>query len=274
MESRLLRYLTPSGTPEAEKERVESFHEATKWSHATMCLSERTIRLHLYDARAVLEASRNLKRYVDRPLQPLDKPISEHSFLNLSRARVSCRQFDGSLLSEEQTSTLLAALRVTRTARSLVHPDATMHFRAYPSAGGLYPIEAYFGMPIDGRQRWRLNHYAPLEHGQHVLGDWPTSRLKAALQDQQGLCAGAGLVVLLSAILRRSTVKYGPTGYRFALIEAGAVTQQLVLAATSLGLASLVWGSALDDEVNEMLGLDGVNETLIITVFIGGAADA
>lgn len=44
----------------------------------------------------------------------------------------------------------------------------------------------------------------------------------------------------------RLTAKYGERGGRFALLEAGAVMQQLSLTATDLGVAGVVMGGLLD----------------------------
>lgn len=274
MSTDLRQYLSPTGVAEEDYEVAESFHEATKWKPSLITTSDRRIALHLHDERAVLEASRNQKRYANRPLEILPPVPSESAlFRRMQSERMSCRCFDGRMLDDADVSAVLGALRATRRALSAIHPDAVLHFRAYPSGGGLYPIEAYVARPSADRGIWSLAHYAPVEHALTTLGEVETTGLEAALQDRQGLVEGAGMIVVLSGIFRRSMTKYGVTGYRFALIEAGAMIQQLLLSTVDRGLSSLVWGSAYDDRINALLGLDGVDETMIVTLIVGGAGD-
>lgn len=275
MQVDLHRYLSPTGTAEQDGDVAESFHEATKWTPALIPASDARIRLHLYDERAVLETSRNQKRYANRPIEPLPRPkLRDAAFERADAARTSCRSFDGTRIGMQQISSILSSIRARRRAQSTIHPDAIMHFRAYPSGGALYPVETYFALPDADRKSWQLSHYAPVEHGATALGSVASDRLTAALQDRDGLHAQAGMIVMLSMVLRRSMTKYGPMGYRFALLEAGAMLQQILLAATDIGIASLVWGSAYDDRVNDLFGLDGVDETMLITLVLGGQGHA
>jgi SagB-type dehydrogenase family enzyme len=81
------------------------------------------------------------------------------------------------------------------------------------------------------------------------------------------------LVVIgtLRGSLCRSSIpsKYGLRGYRFALLEAGHVGQNLVLAATGLGLGAVPLGGYYDRPTDELLGLDGVNESTLYLVAVG-----
>jgi SagB-type dehydrogenase family enzyme len=68
----------------------------------------------------------------------------------------------------------------------------------------------------------------------------------------------------------RSRFKYGLRGYRFALLEAGHVVQNLVLAATALGLPALPLGGWYDRRVDELVGADGLDEATVYVVLLGG----
>ena len=68
----------------------------------------------------------------------------------------------------------------------------------------------------------------------------------------------------------RCRVKYGERGYRFCLLEAGHIAQNLLLAASAEGLAALPIGGFIDDELNEMAGLDGVEAAVLYLVLVGG----
>ena len=67
----------------------------------------------------------------------------------------------------------------------------------------------------------------------------------------------------------RTRFKYGLRGYRFALIEAGHVAQNLLLTATALRLGSVPLGGLFDRRIDELLDLDGVNESVLYAVSVG-----
>jgi SagB-type dehydrogenase family enzyme len=52
-------------------------------------------------------------------------------------------------------------------------------------------------------------------------------------------------------------------------LEAGHIAQNLALAATCVGLGSCQIGAFFDDEVNQILGVDGVEESVIYLSVIG-----
>jgi SagB-type dehydrogenase family enzyme len=77
----------------------------------------------------------------------------------------------------------------------------------------------------------------------------------------------------VAAVFGRTRFKYGLRGYRFALLEAGHVAQNVVLTATALGLAAVPLGGFYDRPTDEFLGLDGVNESTLYTIALGRSHD-
>ena len=71
------------------------------------------------------------------------------------------------------------------------------------------------------------------------------------------------------AVFLRTQKKYGPRGYRYILLEAGHVAQNLCVRATELGLATLCAGGFLDSALNELLGLQPKHEGIVYTVAAG-----
>lgn len=55
-----------------------------------------------------------------------------------------------------------------------------------------------------------------------------------------------------------ATAKYGPRGYRLALFDVGHVSQNLNLCATALGLEVCAIAGFVDEAINSVLGLDGL----------------
>jgi SagB-type dehydrogenase family enzyme len=83
------------------------------------------------------------------------------------------------------------------------------------------------------------------------------------------IAAGAAAVIVVSAVFWRSRFKYGLRGYRFVLLEAGHVAQNILLAAAALGLAAVPLGGFYDRRVDELLGVNGVDESALYLLCVG-----
>lgn len=75
----------------------------------------------------------------------------------------------------------------------------------------------------------------------------------------------------VDAVFERSTFKYGDRGYRYALLEAGHVAQNLNLAATALNYGCVNIGGFFDRKIDQFLGLDGLTHSTIYMMLIGQA---
>ena len=75
--------------------------------------------------------------------------------------------------------------------------------------------------------------------------------------------------LFVTAEFARSTFKYGERGYRFVLLEAGHLAQNVNLAAAGLGLGCLDVGGYYDRQVDEWLGLDGVTHSTVYLLALG-----
>jgi SagB-type dehydrogenase family enzyme len=85
-------------------------------------------------------------------------------------------------------------------------------------------------------------------------------------QDKAGSCAAALFMV---APLRDAHQEAGTRSYRDLLIEAGAIGQRIYLAAEAVGLAARNLASFRDDELNDLLGLDGVERAVVHMTLVG-----
>jgi SagB-type dehydrogenase family enzyme len=141
--------------------------------------------------------------------------------------------------------------------------------RSAPSSGALYPIETYAVVHnVEGIERG-VYHYALREHALELVraGDFRTHTVDQALgQDFLGAC---GAVLFLTQILQRMRPKYQDRSYRYGLLEAGHIGENAYLAAISLGLGACGVGAFLDDQINEMLGVDGTDEAALYMLAVG-----
>ena len=83
------------------------------------------------------------------------------------------------------------------------------------------------------------------------------------------MLTSAQVVFLWSAIFERSKWKYKQRAYRYVYLDCGHIAQNLALCASSLGLGSCQIGAFYDDEINNILGLDGKEEGVIYLSVVG-----
>jgi len=177
--------------------------------------------------------------------------------------RRSIRDYSGRPLPIASVSRLLHA------SSGITGEGGDPHLRSAPSAGALYPIETYVvAYRVEGIPSG-IYHYRPSGHRLELIreGDFRDEFIAAGLhQDMAGRC---NLLYILTAVFRRATWKYGERGYRYAYIEAGAMSQNIYLQATSLGLGSVVMGAFFDDRVLDLIGVDGRKEAPILLQAVG-----
>lgn len=150
------------------------------------------------------------------------------------------------------------------------------------SAGGMYPIHVLaVGLaPIAGApfKPGEVIHVAFMERALYRVGT------TTALSDFEAACFGwpleghgsafdhARLAIVYAFDLDAGTVRYGARGYRFGLLECGAMTQQAALVAQGLGLGSCLFGGFADAKLAVALGFRP-RSMLMSCVQVFGEAD-
>jgi SagB-type dehydrogenase family enzyme len=141
--------------------------------------------------------------------------------------------------------------------------------RPVPSAGALYPLELYLLLAGVENVEDGLYHYGILDHAlEPVRMEVPGHELFEAVIAAP-LVVNANALVIMSAVFDRTLHKYGPRGYRYILLEAGHLAQNLSLLAAERGLSSLSVGGFIDSRVNRLLELDPRTEAAVYCVAIG-----
>jgi SagB-type dehydrogenase family enzyme len=127
--------------------------------------------------------------------------------------------------------------------------------RTAPSAGALYPLELFaVTRDVEGVDPgvWR---YQPEEHALSPVREGDrTTALRAASLDQSSV-GDAPASIVIAGVQERTEVKYGERSERYVILEAGHAAQNLVLQATTLGLAAVTIGAFDDAEVQQVLDL-------------------
>ena len=111
--------------------------------------------------------------------------------------------------------------------------------------------------------------------------EWPAVRAQAALQYtaaymaeieaavSQEMVLRAAFMLVLTGIYDRVQWKYVDRSYRYLLLEAGHLGQNVYLAATALGLGPCGIGAYFDDDLNRLVGVDGRDEATVYLMAIG-----
>lgn len=206
--------------------------------------------------------SPRFKTYPTAKKIPLPPPTYEGKTLEKTiYERRSVRAFSEESITLQELSQLLFAAQGITENKSML--------RAAPSAGALYPIEIYLIANKVSSLQSGIYHYNVREHSLELLkeGNFSKEICEASLNQQP--VRDAAVVFIFTAIFERTKSKYGERGERYIYIEAGHISQNLLLQATSLNLASLPVGGFTDEKVNSLLGVDGKNESAIYINVVG-----
>jgi SagB-type dehydrogenase family enzyme len=260
------------GEPDLD-DPAEAYHEASKISPAMIGRQIEGARrlgsspeLQLSSTRAVRRVGGDLVR-----LPPARR--TEVTLWTAIEERCSTRTFGtGELTGSELAALLRAGYGVTHALDS---DDGrhTLPLRAVPSGGALYPLELYVAaLSVDALPSG-LYHFDPLRAGLEPVRIGLVAEEVASLSTYPEIVSGCAALILVAAVFGRSRFKYGLRAYRFALLEAGHVGQNLVLAAAGLGLAVVPLGGYFDRRTDAFLRLDGVNQSTVYTIALGRPVD-
>src|SRR3954454_11823090 len=86
---------------------------------------------------------------------------------------------------------------------------------------------------------------------------------------ERKMVAATAAMYCLAGFFRRHERKYGEGGYRMLVAETGHISQNLILAATALGLSARPFGGVFDSLLNHDLGLSGNDEQFLLAVLVG-----
>jgi SagB-type dehydrogenase family enzyme len=257
------------GAMPALDDPAEAYHEASKVSPTQ--IGRQIEGARRLDARPDLQVSstRAVKR-LGRPVAELPPPSRPSCTLwDAISARRSQRAFGTDEIEDEELAGLLqAAYGVTHLFDS---PDGNggLPLRSVPSGGALYPLELYVAaLRVQGLEPG-LYHFDPLRPGLEIVRTRLAPAELAALSTYPEIVAPCAALILIAAVFGRTRFKYGLRSYRFALLEAGHVGQNVLLAAVALGLGAVPLGGFYDQLTDEFLGLDGVNESALYTIALG-----
>ena len=216
------------------------------------------------------------------PHPPLEKPFPQDAVLidlpapdstgigsmplnqAISRRR-SRREFSNQPLSLDELSFLLWA---TQGVHEIIR-EGTATRRTVPSGGARHPFETYmFIYNVEGLQKG-VYRYLPIEHKLHFLdGDQDLTEKVHTACFQEFVKQGA-VVFIWTTIPYRTEWRYSFLSHKVIAQETGHICQNLYLVSESIGAGACALGTYNQEEIDAILGVDGVDEFAIYIAVVG-----
>ncbi|MFH1665694.1 MAG: SagB/ThcOx family dehydrogenase [Candidatus Omnitrophota bacterium] len=180
---------------------------------------------------------------------PAPRTVGEMSLEEAIYGRKSVRDFLAAPLTMEEVGQLLWA------AGGETVDGVTGATRAYPSAGGIYPLDIYLvagkvtGLePGIYRYDWKKHAIKMVRQGDH------RKDLEAAARGQR-MIGEAPVTIVVTAVFDATAGRYGDRGRRlYVPMDAGHLGQNVSLEAYSLRLGTVMVGAFSEDQVLKVMG--------------------
>ncbi len=149
------------------------------------------------------------------------------------------------------------------TAKVVTMSGAPMYLRSAPSAGGLYPAEIYLVSRGTSLLPAGLYNYQVRTHSlMRYWDDHPWQALQAACFWHPSL-ETTQMALVVSAVFERSAWRYKDRAYRRVFLDSGHLLGNLEVAGTLCDYRPHLIGGFADALVNQLLYLDGEEESAI-----------
>lgn len=197
------------------------------------------------------------------------------SFYDVIMKRKTCRKYHADFIELSDLGTILFG------SFGLVHGEEWEDFsqhglqqtgirKASPASGGLHIEEAYVVIYRVNDIESGLYHYDVKNHALTLLmlGDFEEKII--TMNAQQFYSRGLSFGIYITARFDKSWWKYKHSrAYCAALMDVGHVSQTFQLCSSAFNLKTWLTGNFLDDQVEELLKIDGLKESAILFVGAG-----
>lgn len=179
--------------------------------------------------------------------------------------RATLRRYANAPLRLEELALLLW---YTQGVKEVTARPVTL--RTVPSAGARHAFETYLLINQVDELDAGVYRYIALEHALLPM-DFSSSvndNLTQACYNQRQIAISA-VTFFWVAVVERMQWRYPERGYRYLLLDAGHVCQNLYLAAEGLDCGVCAIAAYDDDALNQALGLDGENLFVVYAASLG-----
>lgn len=207
------------------------------------------------------------KEYSRLPQVPLPTKNFTLKGVSLKTAllkRKSTRQFGKSLSLTQLSELLYFSSGIVRNEGQGL--DTTR--RTYPSGGARYPLEIYLMINRVAKLEPGLYHYNVRKHCLERLakGNFGAEIANCVAFDW---VKDASVVFFIAAVFQRTAIKYKDRGLRYIFLEGGHLCQNFYLLTTAFNLSCCSIGGYADQKIDQLLDLNGLDESVIYLVCVG-----
>ncbi len=204
-----------------------------------------------------------------KPIIELPTPtkikVKDISLREAIENRASIRSYSEQPLTLEELSWLLWC---TQGVKGVIQRPVTL--RNVPSAGARHAFETYVLVnTVEGLQPG-LYRFLATDHKLTAVN------LEKGIADKiteaslkQPVVRRSAVTFIWIAVVYRMKWRYQERGYRYLHIDAGHVCQNLYLAAENIDCGVCAIGAFQDEEMNQLLELDGVEQFVIYLATVG-----
>ena len=221
------------------------------------------------------------KTYERLPKIALADDPPKADLFDTARTRESRRDFGRVPVTKQELSLLLkyscgitGKLNENRSRRAQASGGARFPIEIYPivfrpSTDSTSSLQASSGQASGEDLEAGLYHYNVKDHALDVLWEGEFSDNKISELFSYPWVKDAAVALVMTAIFWKNRNKYGERGYRYVLMEAGHIGQNIYLVSSALNLKCCALGGTWDENLEKLLDIDGVTESVIYALVIG-----
>jgi SagB-type dehydrogenase family enzyme len=234
-------------------DRVRDYHKASKYTYEQVQAAQQTIALD-WDNKP-----NPYRIFPEYPKTPLPNTILDASVPTLQLLADGLGAVPASQLQPPQNLKTLASWLYLANGITIEKGVGSRRYslRSCPSSGALYPFEVYVAaFAVEGLEPG-LYHYAVREFALRRLRNGASAlhHLKRGRPDLEFLKT-VPAALLVSTNFWRSAWRYRQRAYRYALLDAGHLVQNLVSVGNAVGVQTTVRMRVNDRMTRELIGLD------------------
>lgn len=239
----------------------EDYHENSKLGRFDQMVADSFIHDRMEKYVQALDYGRLFEVKLPDKIKDVGMPLGQ-----AVSQRVTSRHFSNEPLAFADAAAILHyAYGINRDNKDT---EYSRPFRNSPSAGALYPLDIFIhATAIEGLEKG-IYHYNLLTNSLRFFDSGNREKDLHRIVVQEELLP-AGMMIFITAQFERTLFKYKDRGYRFVLLDAGHLAQNINLVATALGLGCVNIGGYYDREADELLSLDGLTQSTIYMTAVG-----
>lgn len=197
-------------------------------------------------------------------------PDADPALLGMSVGQAVAARHSGRVYAPEPLGLLPFATLLGTAIGVRAPPGAAGGIRRHvTNSGNLGSVEIYpVALAVQGVPPG-LYHYDSVAHDLALLHRGAFRTWLRDLVLFQAEFAEAAAALVLTSAFGRLKAKYGPRGYKLGLFDVGHVSQNIYLIATALGLEVCATAGFIDERLDTVLGLDGLDSAASLVLLLG-----